>query len=809
MFNGVSQQPAPLRLDNQFNKQINFNSDMVKGVSKRPATEFITKLTGNITADASIHTINTSITDKHKVVFTGDVVEPIEIFKFDGTKLSVNYESSECKTYVSSSTPKQDIRCVTIPEKTYILNRTVKVAEDSNPLDTPAGHTYFPKHSFIWAKQGVSEHEYTVRLYDKDEVLLAEHTVTAPAPSADSINPAKTNEIAQQLVEGLTPSLTAGYHLERTGSFIDYWFDGADLDWQTNKLKVEVEDSFGDTALVGINQTVVDFGDLPNQGIEYYPIAIIGDNGKQQGAFYVEWDAKEGAWRETRAFYNPDTGERLPELLVASTMPHILEKQEDDSFLVRVEEWSENTVGDNESSPRPSFVDSEINNLIFYRNRLGFLLENGLVFTNSGEFETLFPKSATSLLPTDPIDVDLTSEYKADLQYALPLQQMLILFADEVQATLTTGGGPLTVQTLKFDINTYYEADAGCKPVGSGGQIFFASPNGNYSSVRDYYVDRSSMTFESSNTTSHIPRYLPKNIIKFAKRPNEDTLFAISKEEANALFVHNYAWGAQGKTQNAWSKWLMDEQIEILDIDITNSILYLVVRRNEEAMLLKLDLTEKNTGSLPMSLHLDQMTQLTGTYNADEQQTYFTLPYSTVLDNLVLVDSETGLSLEEPEVVDSSTIRVIGEYDVISYYIGQQFKAVLEYNKFYPRVQQGIPSITSKAQLKTLYVTFTDTGEFKVRITPYNRDYLRDKINVSEAGLESYLTEGIKEEEFTGVTVGESITDSPPILSSQTKFPINASHSTTKIELISESYLPASFQLTAFEAEVNTRAREI
>lgn len=812
MYNGVSQQPAPLRLDNQLSRQINFNSDVVKGVSKRPSTKHLASLASSeVSLEASIHTINTSVEDKYKVIFTGDSVAPIEIFDFNGTSIPVTYDKPSCKDYVTTLDPQEDIRAVSLPEKTFILNRSVVVEEGYNPITTPTGFNYFPKHSFVYVKYGIAEQDYTLKLFDKDGALIAEHTVTAPEPSIDSINPAKTSEIAEQLVTGLTPSLPAGYHLVATSSMIDFWYDGTDLPWSANDLHLKVTDSYGDTAMISINGSVVDFGNLPNVGIDYYPIAVTGEANESEGALYVEWDSNKEIWRETRAFYDTETGERIPELIVSSTMPHVLEKQTDGSFLLREENWGENGVGDEHSSPMPSFVGKTLNNLFFHRNRLGFLLKNGLFFSVNSEYNNLFPESASSVLSTDPIDVDLTTKYKVNLQYAIPLQRMLLLFADEAQGSLSTNGNPLTVQTINFTLNTYYEVDSNCEPIGSGGSIFFASPNGNHSSIRDYYVDRNSMTFESSSTTSHVPSYIPKDIRKFAKRANEDTLFVVSSEEPNRIYVHNFAWGSEGKLQNAWSFWQVEEDLQILDIDVTGAELYLITKRlsTGETFLMSMDLTGTPTGSLPMSIHLDQLMLVQGTFNQQTRNTEFVLPYNSSLSNLTAVNSQTGLSLETPEVKDVNTVFVAGDYTDVPYFIGQSFEALLEYNKFYLQGSSGISSITTKVQLKTLYVTFTDTGEFKLRITPYNRDYLRDKIDIEARGLESYLTEGIKEQDFSGVTLGESIIDSPPILSGQTRFQINASHDTTKLEIISDSYLPASFQLTAFEAEVNARAKEV
>ncbi|UZT50288.1 non-contractile tail tubular protein [Enterobacter phage 03_vB_Eclo_IJM] len=53
----------------------------------------------------------------------------------------------------------------------------------------------------------------------------------------------------------------------------------------------------------------------------------------------------------------------------------------------------------------PSFVDSTINDVFFYRNRLGFLSGENVIMSRSAGYFAFFLKSVATLSDDDPIDV--------------------------------------------------------------------------------------------------------------------------------------------------------------------------------------------------------------------------------------------------------------------------------------------------------------------------------------------------------------------------------------------------------------------
>ena len=67
--------------------------------------------------------------------------------------------------------------------------------------------------------------------------------------------------------------------------------------------------------------------------------------------------------------------------------------------------WGERTVGDLVSAPDPSFIGNKINNVFFFRNRLGFLAGDNVILSRVSEFFNFFPETVISVLDSEPIDV--------------------------------------------------------------------------------------------------------------------------------------------------------------------------------------------------------------------------------------------------------------------------------------------------------------------------------------------------------------------------------------------------------------------
>lgn len=126
LYNGVSQQPPSLRLPSQATEQINGLSSVVFGLSKRPNTNHVAKLSSDVLTNSFVHTINRDATEQYKVIITnGD----LKVYSIAGVEKTVTFPDG--KTYLNATDPLSSFACVTVADYTFIVNKTVVVTKDS------------------------------------------------------------------------------------------------------------------------------------------------------------------------------------------------------------------------------------------------------------------------------------------------------------------------------------------------------------------------------------------------------------------------------------------------------------------------------------------------------------------------------------------------------------------------------------------------------------------------------------------------------------------------------------------------------
>ena len=192
LINGVSQQPATLRMPTQGEEQENALSHISRGLEKRPATEHVAELTG-ITSETSedvfIHTIRRTEDEAYALAIKGGTssVDP-EVTLIDLTGFATGTPGSEVYIHPSiqsgavSSNGSLDstvssylsnfgtdntfvpnsLNATTIADFTFILNKTQKVKKGSSK------HFTRPYETLLYIKVGDYDSHYKVLVTDYD-----------------------------------------------------------------------------------------------------------------------------------------------------------------------------------------------------------------------------------------------------------------------------------------------------------------------------------------------------------------------------------------------------------------------------------------------------------------------------------------------------------------------------------------------------------------------------------------------------------------------------------------------------------------
>jgi len=347
--------------------------------------------------------------------------------------------------------------------------------------------------------------------------------------------------------------------------------------------------------------------------------------------------------------------------------------------------------------------------------------------------------------------------------------------------------------------------------VGIGNDIYFTTESGNYTRVREYFVQEGSdNSTDAADVTAHVPKYVPSGVFKLAGNSNEDVLFAISDAagERHRVYVYKFYWNEDGKAQSAWSYWDHgDENSEILSIEVLENELYILIDRADGVYLEKCNVQSgQTTGALDFEVLLDRLVDVTGVYASGPDTTTFTLPYPVVSGNqaaykLVRGGDFTGEvgSLIDPSTYtwDSTTeITVPGDETAGECHCGQNYTMTFTFSEQF--MKSGEKAVTTgRLQLRTMTLYYTDSGFFQTSVDPYGIDDA-----VTEDVVPSALAS------YTGKTIGAAslITGEPNFDTGQYTFSINGNSRDAVISLLNDTHVQSAFQGAEWEALYHNRA---
>lgn len=669
LFNGVSQQPAPLRHTSQGELQENFYSSIATGLRKRPPTNHIAKLRAVASADVHIHLINRDATERYIViVHNGD----LEVFDLaTGAAKTITFPDG--KSYLTVDKPREDFALMTVADYTFVVNKTV---------------------------------------------ITAMSAITSAA------------------------------------------------------------------TLTG---TVQRFSDLPTTGLVTGQVyKIQGDNTNQFDDYYVVRSAAN-VWVETIA---PSTQTGFNAL----SMPHRLTRNADGTFTFAKLTWDNRLVGSDTSNPIPSFIGRSLSGIYFHRNRLGFISDENIIMSRSGEYFNFWAQSVTAVLDTDPIDVATAHTKVSNLNYVLPFNKALLMFSDQTQFQIT-GGDILTPKTANSEVVTEFESSSICEPASLGNSLFFAVERGEATGVREYFIDDTTISNDASDVTAHVPSYLPKRVFNLAASSNDNVVFALTLEERNAVYVYKLYWDATEKVQSAWFKFTFSSGDVILDCGLITNTVYFVIQRADGIYLESMSLQEAamDTG-LSFQVYLDRKVSLTGTYSSVTGKTTWTLPYPESAHMSVILGplftSGAGSRLNATQAT-STTITAKGDYSAHPCIVGRNYTARYRFSEQYVRDGNKVAMTGGVLKMRRMHLTYSNSGQFTIEVTPKARETY------------SYP--------FTGISMGtlQALIGTPTITSGTFTFPVRTSNLGVTIDIVNDSYLPSTFQSAEWDAEFVMKAHRI
>jgi hypothetical protein len=586
-------------------------------------------------------------------------------------------------------------------------------------------------------------------------------------------------------------------------------------------FSIEVQDSKAGLALVGIRSEVLSFKDLPGKNVPVgFIVKVVGNAGGSQDDFYVKYEESDdgvGVWKETLA-PNIKTG------FDVTTMPHRLIRLYDTQstpnkyFLYEpVKElpvangaparfgWSSRKAGDDTSNPFPTFTGGKINDILFHKNRFGILSDENIIFSEAGNYYNFFPISVMTALDGNPIDISVSNNEVSILTHAAAFNQGLLLFSDFQQFSLNSEGEGFTPATVSVNVVTQFESTSKAPPVSSGKFVYFPFERGEYSGVREYFVDMGTAdSNDATDITSHVPQYIKGNITKMVVSSNEQMLAVLSADDLKRIYVYKNFWEGPDKLQNSWSHWTFDG--DILNCAFLGSTLKLLVKRSDGLYLEDINLSLDSAEAVmedDTAVLLDRRVKLT--YASNFTLSASNLPYFDDKPSNMVYVTEQARKIAEADV--NAYLRVAqntaGVDSVV--YAGIPYTFEYEFSRFIHK-ENELPVQTAKLQIRNINLLYNRTGFFNLKI---NVDPGTIKINAGNNTTETITPRTNYEKIFSGMITNTSSFGEYKLLSGTFKGGVMSKASNCNIVIENDEYLPCSFQSAEWEGFLHLRSQRV
>jgi hypothetical protein len=560
-----------------------------------------------------------------------------------------------------------------------------------------------------------------------------------------------TTPVHVATVATATAGPLSGVTINRSGSVLHLTSSSA--------ITVAASDARANADITAITSSVQAFTELPTIAPQGYQVEVVGDPGNKFDGYYVSFVPRsgagtfgEGSWQET---VSPGVEYKIDPV----TMPHLLVRLPDGTFYfgpangstqggVTIPTWGERTAGDYDTAPDPSFIGYPIQDVFIYKNRLGFLADENVILSRTRDFFEFFPETVTAVLDTDPIDLTASNNRVSVLRYAIPYQDELIIFSDQIQFRFNAAETVLTPSTAQITVLTQYEIDPNCRPLPVQGAIIFCQDNGQWSQFREFSVRGAgtALVADAADLTSYVSSYIPAEVFGMTGNDTGNSWFALSGKSgfADRIYVYKYFYrntgGGAERAQSSWSHWKLNGADRILQILCVQEVMYLLVEYGAEVWLEKMPVADRlsDVTPNPYPLLLDRRISTTtqtpaairvaaGTYNPITKTTTWTLPYTIKAPTQAWsgygMTSNGGVLLGAAS--SGNTIVANGDWSAAPVFFGEVYDFAYRFTRFklYKEIGGGKAAANvERTQVRHAKLRYHETSYFEIYVMAERRD---------------------------------------------------------------------------------------
>ena len=584
---GVSNQPDDKKLPGQVKEALNAYPDPTFGLTKRPGFKFLAQLkeTGGSAWDnndldnGKWFYYNRDADERYVGCIVGNTASAygeIHVWNaIDLTKCTVNY-ASNAREYlgkkftddVVGSDKATDYDFLTIRDTSIITNknRVIKtLAAPSYTANTKATlriHLveYSAKYEVIINPSGASPTTVTVNTKAGD---------TAPDDTSTT-NFLSAADILTALKTGIDAISNISCDVVGTCIEIEASSGTFTLD--------KVVGGKGGESMTGYQDRVDSVSLLSAESTHNRTVEII-NTASASDSYYAKFVANNetdgpGVWEET-------IGPGVSLGLNKDTMPHRLYNSDKNEFIFSPIDYVDRQVGDELTNEHPMFAKTEdktIQQAFYYNNRLGFLTDDNVEMSKSGEFFDFYMTTAQTAVDSDPIGISCSSIRPATLHGIIPTAQGLLLFSQNQQFLMFSTEGNLTPSTALIRGLSNYKMNPDIDPVDVGTAINFVSKThdtAGFTRVFGLLPQGPGQAPRVVDIGRVVAEYIPATITNMAGSPQNSFIAMYGKTLDKIWFYRTYSDGETDLIQT-WFNWQAPGNVHFVETD--SDTMYSVIK---------------------------------------------------------------------------------------------------------------------------------------------------------------------------------------------------------------------------------------
>ena len=488
-------------------------------------------------------------------------------------------------------------------------------------------------------------------------------------------------------------------------------------------FSVQVTGGISGKNLTVFQDTVNNVADLSTQAVHNRAVKIINTSNAND-TYYSKFVANDGTsgtgyWEEALGWdeKNQDEGGNITPInmsvgLTDSTMPHELVNTATNAFTFRPITWTARLVGDDTTNSHPSFNGSKIQQAFFYNNRLGFLTQDNVSMSQSGEFYNFYHITAQTISAADPIDLSCSSIRPALLHGIIPVASGLILFSENQQFLMYSADGNLSPTTAIIRGLSNYEMDTKIDPVDVGTTVNFISKTPAYAKVFGMTPRGEGQIPLVRDVGKVVAEYVPQTIDSLIASPQNSFIAMFGSTDDKVYFYRTHSDGEKEILQS-WFNWQLPG--DVLDFVVDSDVIYTVVKQSNGYQLLSANLSATPEDEILVTQSGIQLNPYMDFYAKASSVLYDTatdtskcyLPYSdiTAFDPIVVIagdstSNDSGYTVKPSRGSDGTGpfFKIDGKWDgsiATKVIVGFSYIYDITLPKTYFQLDQGIADYTA------------------------------------------------------------------------------------------------------------------